>query len=54
MEDAIRWTKTASRNLAKRQPTWFRHDDRVIWLRAEGENPESLAGRMKEIIEEKG
>ena len=54
MEDAIRWTKTASRNLAKRQLTWFRHDDRVIWLRAEGETPESLAGRMKEIIEEKG
>ena len=51
MEDAIRWTKTASRNLAKRQLTWFRHDDRVIWLRAEGETPESLAGRMREIIE---
>ena len=53
MDDAIRWTKTASRNLAKRQLTWFRHDDRVIWLEAEGESPEALAGRMKEIIEGK-
>ena len=53
MEDAICWTKTASRNLAKRQLTWFRHDDRVIWLKAEGESPEALAGRMMEIIEGK-
>ena len=53
MEEAVRWTKRASRNLAKRQLTWFRRDDRVIWLEAEGESAQNLAARMRDIIEQR-
>lgn len=53
MEKAVYWTKQASRNLAKRQLTWFRRDERVIWLMAEGESPEALANRMKDRIDER-
>jgi len=50
MDEAVRWTKQATRNLAKRQLTWFRHDDRVIWLQAEGRSAESLAEEMAESV----
>ena len=50
MNEAIRWTKQATRNLAKRQLTWFRHDDRVRWLPAEGRTVESLAEEMRDIL----
>ena len=50
MADAVRWMKQATRNFAKRQLTWFRHDDRVIWLPAEGRSPEDLAGEMLERL----
>lgn len=32
LEDAIELIKKGSRNYAKRQLTWFRKDDRVIWI----------------------
>ena len=50
MAEAIRWMKRATRNFAKRQLTWFRHDDRVIWLPAEGRRAEDLAEEMAERI----
>lgn len=50
MEKAVYLTKKASRYLAKRQLTWFRRDERVIWLNAEGETPESLARRMRDEL----
>ena len=50
MAEAVRWTKQASRNLAKRQLTWFRHDDRVRWIRAEGRTAESIAEEIKEDL----
>ena len=50
MEQAIRWTKQATRNLAKRQLTWFRRDERVIWLPAEGRTAEELATQIREIL----
>ena len=50
MEFAVYLTKKASRNLAKRQLTWFRRDSRVIWLAAEGETARSLAIRMRDAI----
>lgn len=51
MAEAVRRTKRASRNLAKRQLTWFRRDSRVIWLNAEGESAATLAETMQTIIE---
>ena len=50
MEFAVYLTKKASRNLAKRQLTWFRRDPRVNWLGAEGETAESLAEQMKRCM----
>ena len=51
MAEAVRWMKQATRNFAKRQLTWFRHDARVIWLPAEGKSAEELAGEMREAID---
>ena len=51
MDSAVYWTRRATRNLAKRQLTWFRRDDRVIWLKAQGETAISLARRMSDEIE---
>lgn len=53
MQFAVYLTKKASRNLAKRQMTWFRRDPRVIWLAAEGETARSLAIRMRDAIVER-
>ena len=53
MEFAVYLTKKASRNLAKRQLTWFKRDPRVIWLEAEGETAHSLAIRMRDAIVDK-
>lgn len=53
MEYAVYLTKKASRNLAKRQLTWFRRDDRVIWLKAEGETARSMAARMRDAMVER-
>ena len=51
MDVAVAWTKRATRNFAKRQLTWFRHDGRVIWLPAEGRSAEELAEEMQRIIQ---
>lgn len=53
MEEAVWRTKKASRNLAKRQWTWFRRDARVHWLAAEGESPEALAGTIRAMLLER-
>lgn len=53
LSHAVYLTKRASRNLAKRQLTWFRRDPRVIWLSAEGESASSLAGQMRSIMIER-
>ena len=53
MDRAVYLTKKASRNLAKRQLTWFKRDTRVIWLRAEGKAALSLANRMLEHMAER-
>ena len=50
MEHAVWLTKKASRNLAKRQLTWFRRDPRVIWLEAEAESAETLAAQIQRVI----
>ena len=53
MEKAVYWTKQASRNLAKRQWTWFRHDPRVIWLEAPGRTAGELARQMRDRLVER-
>ena len=51
MDEAIRRTKQATRNFAKRQLTWFRHDDRVIWLPAEGRGADAVAEAMLSYLQ---
>ena len=51
MDEAIRRTKQATRNFAKRQLTWFRHDDRVIWLPAEGRDADAVAEAMLSYLQ---
>ena len=43
--------KQATRNFAKRQLTWFRHDDRVIWVSAEGRCAEEIAGEIAKKLQ---
>ena len=43
MERAFDRMKQATRHFAKRQLTWFRHDPRVVWLRADGRDAASIA-----------
>lgn len=51
MSDAIRNLKTATRNYAKRQVTWFKRDARVTWLSPENETVQSLARHIASIIQ---
>lgn len=46
MSVAIVRMKTATRNYAKRQTTWFRRDARVVWLNAPGKTAEELADEI--------
>ena len=51
LEKAVHWMKQATRNFAKRQLTWFRHDDRVIWVSAEGRCAEEIAGEIAKKLQ---
>ena len=48
MSDAITHLKTATRNYAKRQVTWFKRDLRVKWLPVD--DVSILADQIAEII----
>jgi len=50
MEDAVLKVKQATRNFAKRQLTWFRRDDRTIWIPAQGRSISEIAEDMKQIL----
>ncbi|MBQ6373673.1 MAG: tRNA (adenosine(37)-N6)-dimethylallyltransferase MiaA [Clostridia bacterium] len=53
MDEAVVMMRKATRSLAKRQLTWFRHDERVIWLPAEGRSAASLAEEMCAIVRDR-
>ena len=51
MEFAVYLTKKASRNLAKRQLTWFRRNKNMNWLtRHEGEGSEEIIQMARRVI----
>ena len=53
--DAIERTVIRTRQLAKRQETWFRHQTQVVWVDATGlESAATLADRVNEQWEEHG
>jgi tRNA dimethylallyltransferase len=50
IEQAVEVTARHTRQYAKRQMTWFRRDQRIVWLPA-GERPASeLAGQAADLI----
>ena len=49
LEDAIRRTAARTRQLAKRQMTWFRHQARVEWIAAEQDSAADVLG--KKVLE---
>jgi len=51
MEEAIEAIKQGSRHYAKRQLTWFRRDERVHWIEAEGKSLDSIVEEMVKEIE---
>ncbi len=50
LESAIEQTKQDVRNYAKRQMSWFRHKETVIWLDGFG-NDENLRGKFWKMLE---
>jgi tRNA dimethylallyltransferase len=47
MEDAASRIKQATRNYAKRQLTWFRRDERVQWIEAEGRSARDISQEIR-------
>ena len=43
LKDAKDLIKQQTRNYAKRQLSWFRNDERVIWIDADGKTPSTVA-----------
>ena len=50
MDEAVERIKQATRNYAKRQLTWFRRDERVVWIEAEGRSALDIS---REILKRK-
>jgi tRNA dimethylallyltransferase len=48
LEECKRQVKTNSRRLAKKQMTWFRHDDRINWLSVD--NYDNISDLIKESL----
>ncbi|WP_130807074.1 tRNA (adenosine(37)-N6)-dimethylallyltransferase MiaA [Senegalia massiliensis] len=54
LEKAIELLKRDTRRFAKRQLTWFRRDDRIIWFnKGDFEKEEGLVEKMTSIINDK-
>jgi tRNA dimethylallyltransferase len=47
IEDAVSRIKQATRNYAKRQLTWFRRDERVAWIEAEGRSAQDISQEIQ-------
>lgn len=50
MQTAIDDIKQGTRNYAKRQLTWFRRDDRVRWLEADGRTIAQITDKIMEVL----
>ena len=51
MDAAVRLTKQATRNYAKKQMTWFRRDANTRWISAAGKTPAQIAAEMCTYLE---
>ena len=50
-EEAVALIKQATRRYAKRQLTWFRRRENVLWLEADRMTTEEMANRVLEAFE---
>jgi tRNA dimethylallyltransferase len=50
-DEAVALIKQATRRYAKRQLTWFRRRENVLWLEADRMTTEEMAGRVLEAFE---
>lgn len=51
LADAIERLRRNTRDLAKRQYTWFRRDARIRWLAVDGLTPPAVAGAITRMLE---
>jgi tRNA dimethylallyltransferase len=51
LEDAVRQTVTRTRNLARRQMTWFRRDPRIRWFDTGPEGASAIVDRLVAHLE---
>jgi len=49
LEQAMTATEIETRQYSKRQLTWFRRDNRIVWLRGFGSDPEVAEGALQAI-----
>lgn len=54
MIEAVEAIKIGTRHYAKRQETWFKRDERCVWLPAEGKTSAELAQEIIRLEREKG
>lgn len=50
MSDAIQRLKTATRNYAKRQMTWFKRDGRVTWIAAQDKTKDEIVSEIISLL----
>lgn len=50
IEESVLLVKQVTRNFAKRQLTWFRHDPRTIWIPAQGRSVSQIVDDMIEKL----
>lgn len=50
--EAIAQTAQATRRLVRRQESWFRPDERIVWVEHDGTDPEALHARVIELTRE--
>ena len=54
LEDAVSRIKLQTRHFAKRQLTWFRREEGVVWVnRDEFDSPDAMLDEMEKIVRER-
>lgn len=54
LDEAIDQIKLATRRYAKRQRTWFRKDNRIVWVDANSGDAEAIATKTQHILDTMG
>ncbi len=52
LDDAVKLLKRNTRNYAKRQLTWFRHEKGIRWIDADGKSTENICRKIKSDLKD--